>query len=102
MYLSIGEFTLNTVLVKEEGSQQQPIYYVSRVIKDVETRYSEKEKASLALMVTARRLRPHFLSFKVVVRSNYPLRLVLGRADLSGRIVKWAMELSEYDVEFKP
>lgn len=37
LYLSVGEFALSTVLVKVEVSQQKPIYYVSRIVKDVET-----------------------------------------------------------------
>ena len=53
-------------------------------------------------MVTARRLRPYFLSHKVIVRTNYLLKQVIGRADLSGRMVKWAVELGEYDVDFEP
>ncbi|XP_057785427.1 uncharacterized protein LOC131002954 [Salvia miltiorrhiza] len=53
-------------------------------------------------MVTARKLRPYFLSHQVVVRTALPFRQVLGRPDLSGRMVKWAVELGEYDVEYEP
>lgn len=68
----------------------------------METRYIETKKVALAVMLTAWRLRPYFLSFKVVVHTNYPLRQVAGRADLSRTMEKWVMELSEYDMEFEP
>ncbi|XP_057791182.1 uncharacterized protein LOC131008312 [Salvia miltiorrhiza] len=53
-------------------------------------------------MVTTRKLRPHFLSHRVVVRTALPFRQVLGRPDLAGRMVKWAVELGEYDVDYEP
>ncbi|XP_057808690.1 uncharacterized protein LOC131023162 [Salvia miltiorrhiza] len=53
-------------------------------------------------MVTARKLRHYFLSHRVVVRTVLPFEQVLGRPDLSGRMVKWAVELGEYDVDYEP
>ncbi|XP_057811635.1 uncharacterized protein LOC131025866 [Salvia miltiorrhiza] len=85
-----------------KGSHQKPIYFVSRIIQGPELNYTEIEKAALAVMVTARKLRPYFLSHRVVVRTALPFRQVLGRPDLSGRMVKWAVELGEYDVEYEP
>lgn len=71
------------------------------MIQGLEARYSDTEKATLAVMVTARKLRHYFLSHKVVVRTNIPLKQILGKPDLSGRMVKWAIELSEYNVDFE-
>ena len=33
--------------------------------------------------------------------TDQPLKDILQRVDLSGRLVKWSIELSEYDIEFK-
>ncbi|XP_057770645.1 uncharacterized protein LOC130990428 [Salvia miltiorrhiza] len=102
LYIAVGEESISSVLIREEGNHQRPIYFVSRVIQGPELNYSEIEKATLAVMVTARKLRPYFLSHRVVVRTALPFRQVLGRPDLSGRMVKWAVELGEYDVEYEP
>ena len=34
--------------------------------------------------------------------TNVPLRQVLHKPDISGRLVKWAVELGEFDIEYKP
>ncbi|XP_057770724.1 uncharacterized protein LOC130990511 [Salvia miltiorrhiza] len=102
LYIAVGEDAISSVLIREEGSHQKPIYFVSRIIQGPELNYTEIEKAALAVMVTGRKLRPYFLSHRVVVRFALPFRQGLGRPDLSGRMVKWAVELGEYDVEYEP
>ncbi|CAA0839165.1 Unknown protein, partial [Striga hermonthica] len=101
LYLSVGEVAISSVLLKEDGGGQQPIYYVSKLLQGAEMKYTEVEKAALALIITARRLRPYFLSHGVVVRTNFPLNETLGRPSASGRMVKWAVELGEYNVSFE-
>ncbi|KAL0444628.1 UNVERIFIED_CONTAM: hypothetical protein Slati_2185500 [Sesamum latifolium] len=48
------------------------------------------------------RLSPYFLSHPIGVKTNTPLKQTLGKSDTSGRLVKWAMELSEYDISYMP
>ncbi|KAK3028295.1 hypothetical protein RJ639_037472 [Escallonia herrerae] len=50
LYLSVTEVAVSTVLVKEEEGVQKPIYYVSKVLQDVETRYPKINKIALALI----------------------------------------------------
>ncbi|KAL0434614.1 UNVERIFIED_CONTAM: hypothetical protein Sradi_0169300 [Sesamum radiatum] len=57
---------------------------------------------ALALVVTARKLRPYFLTHPVGVKTNMPLKQTLGKPDTSGRLIKWAIELSEYDISYLP
>ncbi|XP_073137059.1 uncharacterized protein [Henckelia pumila] len=59
-------------------------------------------KMAPALILIARKLRPYFLSHPVTVLTNSPLGWVMTHPDASGRLVKWAVELGEYDVEYKP
>ncbi|KAL0404302.1 UNVERIFIED_CONTAM: hypothetical protein Sradi_2071000 [Sesamum radiatum] len=57
---------------------------------------------ALALVITASKLRPYFLSYPVGVRTNILLKQVLGKPETSGRLIKWAIELSEYDISYLP
>lgn len=58
------------------------------------------EKHLLNLIVTVRKLKPYFLAHPINVLTNLPLRQVLHKPDLSERSSKWALELSEYHIDF--
>ncbi|KAL0453904.1 UNVERIFIED_CONTAM: hypothetical protein Slati_1368500 [Sesamum latifolium] len=92
---------VSSVLIREEDGKQLPIYYVSKVLNGAEGRYTPIEKMALALVVTARRLRPYFLSHPIGVKTNTPLKQTLVNQTPQG-LVKWAMELSEYDISYLP
>ncbi|KAL0359467.1 UNVERIFIED_CONTAM: hypothetical protein Sangu_0796100 [Sesamum angustifolium] len=102
LYLSSTSQTVSSVLVPEKDGAQTPIYYVNKVLNGVECRYPPIEKMALALVTMARKLPPFFLSYPVGVRTNTPLKQVLGRPEAPGRLVKWAIELSGYDISYLP
>ena len=97
LYLAVSEHAVSAVLVREEGSKQLPIYYVSKALLDSETRYSHLEKLALALIVAARKLQPYVQAHPIVVVTSFPIKLVLHKPEVSRRLAKWAMELGEYD-----
>ena len=69
---------------------------------DAKTRYPELEKLALALVVVSRKLRPYFHTYSIEVLTNYPLRQVLQKSEVSGRLLKWAIELGQFDMNFCP
>nr|XP_027076063.1 uncharacterized protein LOC113699918 [Coffea arabica] len=102
VYLASGEGAISAVLVREEDKVQKPVYYVSRALQGVETRYSAIERYVLALVHVARKLRTYFQAHPVVVMTDQPLKQILSKPESSGRMVKWAVELSEYDLGYQP
>ena len=60
------------------------------------------EKLALALMVATRKLRPYFQAHNIVIPTKFPLKQVLQKPEASGRLAKWAIELREFDIPFKP
>ena len=50
LYISASESTIGSMLVQEdEKGVERPVYYLSRVFNDPETRYSDIEKLCLCL-----------------------------------------------------
>ncbi|XP_077251894.1 uncharacterized protein LOC143891136 [Tasmannia lanceolata] len=52
--------------------------------------------------MAARKMRPYFQAHTIKVLTDQPLRQVLHRPDTLGRLVKWAVELSEFDIQYLP
>ena len=78
------------------------MYYVSKPLIDIETRYPKMKKLALALVISSGKLRPYFYFYTVRLLANYPLRQVLQKPDDSGRLLKWVIKLSQFDIEFVP
>ncbi|XP_074346484.1 uncharacterized protein LOC141685270 [Apium graveolens] len=102
LYLAVSEYSISAVLVREEDGQQSPVYYVSKQLHDAETRYTSMEKLVYALILASRKLRPYFQDHRIEVRTAYPLRQVLHKPESSGRMLKWAVELGQFDLEYVP
>ncbi|GJZ67665.1 reverse transcriptase domain-containing protein [Tanacetum coccineum] len=102
VYLGASKECINAVLMAERGKDQRPIYFVSRVLHGAELNYPIMEKLVLALFYAARRLKRYFQAHNITVPTNKPIRLLLSKPEKSGRVSRWAIELGEYEIEFKP
>ena len=60
------------------------------------------EKLILALVTTSRKLRPCFQAHTIEVPTEYPMKQILHKPETSRRLIKWAIELSEFDIKYKP
>ncbi|XP_071914118.1 uncharacterized protein [Coffea arabica] len=79
-----------------------PVYYVSRTLQGPETRYTPAKKLVLALVHAARKLRPYFQTHSIVVVADQTLGQILTRPEVSGKMIKWAVELAEHDIGYQP
>jgi len=102
LYFAVTEWAISSVLVQEQDQVQRPIYFVSKALQGPESRYQSLEKAALAVVFSARRLHHYFYSFTMVVMTDLPIHKVLQKPDVAGRMVCWAVELSEFDIQYEP
>ncbi|MCG5051290.1 hypothetical protein L2164_21735, partial [Pectobacterium brasiliense] len=80
----------------DHEGQQYPVYYVSKSLLDAETRYSHLEKLILALVMASTKLRHYFETHRIYVKTSYPVKNVLRKPEMSGRMAKWSVKLSAY------
>ena len=59
------------------------------------------EKLILALVTTSKKLRPYFQAHIVEVPTEYSMKQILHKPETSRRLMKWAIELSEFDIRYK-
>jgi hypothetical protein len=102
LYLTISHSAVSLALVREDAGVQKPIYFTSKAFHGVEERYPQIEKLAFALVILTRRLRPYFQVHAIRVLTEYPMRKVLQKPDLLRRLINWAMELGQFDIEFHP
>jgi len=87
LYFAVIEWAISSVLVQKQDQVQKAIYFVSKVLQGPEVRYQAIEKAALAVVFSARRLRHYFQSFTMIVMTDLPIRKVLQMLDVAGRMV---------------
>ena len=53
LYIALSVTAVGGVIIREERSEQKPIFYVSKTLLGAETCYPMKEKLALAVVMSA-------------------------------------------------
>lgn len=89
LYLAVSPSIVSSALVREDSGIQKSVYFTSKALHGAEERYPRIEKLAFALIVSARRLRPYFQAHVVWVLTEYTMKKILQKPDLSGKLVNW-------------
>jgi hypothetical protein len=106
LYVAASDHAVSRVLVQEEEEDakvlQKLVYYISEALSGAKLNYSEIEKIAYAILTASRKLKHYFQAHKVIVPWAQPLNDIFSNKEASGRIGKWATELSQFNLEFVP
>ena len=85
--------------MQEFEEKEWVIFYLSRRLLDLETRYYPIEKLCLCLYFSYTKLRHYLLSAECTVVSKADvIKHMLPMLILNGRMGKWILALSEFDL----
>ncbi|KAK1609888.1 hypothetical protein QYE76_033561 [Lolium multiflorum] len=107
LYMAATNKVISLVIVvvrQEEGHEhgvQRPVYYISEVLTESKQRYPHFQKLAYGVFLGSRKLRHYFQEHPITVVSKAPLATIINNSDATGRIAKWGIELSAFDINYE-
>ena len=86
---------------EENGTKvQRPVYYLSEVLSNSKQNYPHYQKMTYGVYLAAKKLKHYFQKHDMRVVAKAPISEIISNKDASGRVIKWAVELSPYVPQF--
>ncbi|XP_015970077.1 uncharacterized protein LOC107493500 [Arachis duranensis] len=104
LYIAASINTIGCMLAQEdENGHERTVYYLRRVLTDIETRYSLIEKLCLSLYYACMKLKCYMVakSVKVIAQTDL-IKYMLSFPMLRGLLGKWMLALTEFDLQYVP
>jgi len=102
LYFAIIDRAISSVILQDQDKVQKSVYFVSKVLQGQKNQYQAIEKVVLTVVFTARQLHHYFQSFTVIAMTDMQIRKILQKLDIAGRMVRWVVELSKFDIQYEP
>ena len=100
LYIAATNRVVSVVVVverEEEGKTvQRPVYYLSEVLSLSKQNYPHFQKMTYGVYMAATKLKHYFEEHPMKVVSEAPISDIMCNKDASGRIAKWAIQISPY------
>nr|GFA00811.1 reverse transcriptase domain-containing protein [Tanacetum cinerariifolium] len=95
--------SLNRFLFKSAEKSLPLFQTLKKCIKKSDFRWTaEAEKYSDSLVFAAKRLRRYFQTHLITVITDQPIKYVMSRRDVAGRLQKWSIMLGEHNITYRP
>jgi ribonuclease HI len=100
--MSIIDKALGSMLAQEdEDRSEHVVYYLSKKLKDYETRYTTVEKSCFTLVWEVQKLRHILLSYQVLVIAQMdPLEYLFERLVITRKLSRWIILLAKFDLTY--
>lgn len=98
-------FAIGGILSQGDIGKDLPVTYTSRLLNQAEQNYSTIEKELLAIIYCTKHFRPYLYGRKfTLITDHRPLVWLQSIKDPSSRLIRWRLQLIEYDykITYKP
>ena len=86
----------------DENEKDHPIAYASRSLKPHEKNYSTIEREALALVYATKQFRHYIWSKEITLLTDHkPLQWLMSHKDTSSRLIRWALNLQDLNINIK-
>nr|GEU71248.1 retrotransposon protein, putative, Ty1-copia subclass [Tanacetum cinerariifolium] len=102
VYLATSKEAFSAVLLLVRKGKQRLVHYIRRTLHDAERNHAPLEKITLALWHVSRRLRRYFEAHPITVIIDKPIKQIPNKADTSGKLAQYSVELGAYNITFDP
>ncbi|XP_054811516.1 uncharacterized protein LOC129312805 [Prosopis cineraria] len=102
LYLTTLPRSMGAMLgqLDDSGKKERAIYFLSKKFNECEARYPVIERTCCGLVWATRRLRQYMLYYTTWLISRVdPLKYIFESPHITGRVLKWQVVLSEYDIK---
>lgn len=97
-----SDTAISSVLVQMNGEIEEPICFVSRILKKHELSYGVGEKEMLSLVHAVTKLRFYLVAKEFTVQSDHaPLLSIMTTRFVNNRMYRWSLFLSEYNFKIE-
>jgi hypothetical protein len=100
--MAVDTQTIGLAPIQEFEGKERVVAYLSRKLLNPETRYSAAEKLCLCVYYSCTKFRHYLLNAECILYSKFDvIEHMLCMPILNGRIGKWILDLSEFELRFE-
>nr|GEV91150.1 reverse transcriptase domain-containing protein [Tanacetum cinerariifolium] len=100
MFASYGY--ISAVLMTKRGMVHMPVYFVICALQGPKQNYTPMEKLVLLLVFAAKRLQRYFYAHPIAVITDQPIKQIMSRPEVAGRLQIWSVMLGEHNITYRP
>ncbi|XP_021719923.1 uncharacterized protein LOC110687584 [Chenopodium quinoa] len=97
-----SDYAVGAVLGQRTEKKLHAIYYTSKTLSSTQMNYATTEKEMLAVIYAIDKFHSYLVGSKVIIHTNHAaLRYLMTKTHAKPRLIRWILQLQDYDIEIK-
>ncbi|XP_021723968.1 uncharacterized protein LOC110691358 [Chenopodium quinoa] len=97
-----SDYAVGAVLGQRKEKKLHAIYYASKTLSSAQMNYATTEKEMLAVVYAIDKFHSYLVGSKVIIHTDHAtLRYLMTKTHTKPRLIRWILQLQDYDIEIK-